>query len=122
MHLSSPSADTSAKRVWLVLLEDLFKQDKALAILIKLHFELLELRKLCGFVFWWRGVDLTVVPRRSGVLPCCRGLTAGSVVLCFVGGFHRPVDIEAFPSRVIAVRFRVGVWLGGVEASTSLLQ
>ena len=39
MYFSSPSADTSARRVWLVLLEDLFKQDKALAIFIELCFE-----------------------------------------------------------------------------------
>ena len=40
MYLSSPSADTSARRVRLVLLEDLFKQDKALAIFVELCFEL----------------------------------------------------------------------------------
>ena len=40
MYLSSPSADTSTRRVGQVLLEDLFKQNKALAILIELHFEL----------------------------------------------------------------------------------
>jgi len=40
MYFSSPSADTSARRVWLVLLEDLFKQDEALAIFIELRFEL----------------------------------------------------------------------------------
>jgi len=40
MHLSSPSTDTSARWVWLVLLEDLFKQDKAFAIFIELCFEL----------------------------------------------------------------------------------
>jgi len=40
MYLSSPPADTSAKRVRQVLLEDLFKQNKALAILIELRFEL----------------------------------------------------------------------------------
>ena len=40
MYLSSPSADTSARWVWLVLLEDLFKQDKALAIFVELCFEL----------------------------------------------------------------------------------
>jgi hypothetical protein len=40
MHLSSQSADTSARWVRLVLLEDLFKQDKALAILVELCFEL----------------------------------------------------------------------------------
>jgi len=40
MHLSSPSADTFARRVWVVLLEDLFEQDKALAIFVELCFEL----------------------------------------------------------------------------------
>ena len=40
MYFSSPSADTSARWVWLVLLEDLFKQDKALAILVELRFKL----------------------------------------------------------------------------------
>jgi hypothetical protein len=40
MHLSSPSVDTSARWVRLVLLEDLFKQDKALVILVELCFEL----------------------------------------------------------------------------------
>jgi len=77
---------------------------------------------LCGFVFLRRGVDLTVVPRRPAVLPCYRGSTAGDGVLCFVGGFYLPVDVEAFPSRVVAVGFRVGVRLGGVEASTPFLQ
>jgi flagellar biosynthesis regulator FlaF len=40
MYFSSLSTDTSARRVWLVLLEDLLKQDKALAIFIELRFEL----------------------------------------------------------------------------------
>jgi len=40
MYLSSLSTDTSAKRVRLVLLEDLFKQDKALAVFVELCFEL----------------------------------------------------------------------------------
>jgi len=40
MYLSSPSADTFAKRVRQVLLEGMFKQNKALAILIELRFEL----------------------------------------------------------------------------------
>jgi len=40
VYFSGPSADTSARRVWLVLLEDLFKQDKALAIFVELRFEL----------------------------------------------------------------------------------
>jgi len=40
MYLLSPSADTSARRVRLILLEDLFKQNKALAIFVELRFEL----------------------------------------------------------------------------------
>ena len=40
MYLSSPSADTSTRRVRQVLLEDLFKQNKALAIVVKLCLEL----------------------------------------------------------------------------------
>jgi len=40
VYLSSSSADTSARRVRQVLLEDLLKQDKALAIFIKLCLEL----------------------------------------------------------------------------------
>ena len=75
-----------------------------------------------GFVLLRWGVDLTVVPRRLGALPRYRGSFTGDGVLCFVGGFYLPVDVEAFPSRVVAVGFRVGVWLGGVEASTSFLQ
>ena len=55
VYLSSPSTDTSAMRAWLVLLEDLFKQDKALAVFVKLCFELSKLRKLHSSVFLWRG-------------------------------------------------------------------
>jgi len=40
MHLSSPSADTSARWVRQVLLKDLLEQDEALAILVKLCLEL----------------------------------------------------------------------------------
>jgi len=40
VYLSSSSADTSARRVRQVLLEDLLKQNKALAILVKLCLEL----------------------------------------------------------------------------------
>ena len=40
MYLSSPSADTFSRQAGQVLLEDLFKQNKALAILIELCFEL----------------------------------------------------------------------------------
>jgi len=40
VYFSSPSADTSARRVWLILLEDLFKQDQALMILVALCLEL----------------------------------------------------------------------------------
>ena len=122
MNLSSPSADTSARWARLVLLEYLFKQDKVLAIFVELYFELSQLRKLRGSVLLWRGIDLTIVPRRPGVLPCCGGSTPSNGVLSLVGGFHAPVDGEAFPSRVIAVGFRVGVRLGGVEASAPFLQ
>jgi len=41
MHFLSPSAETSARWVWLVLLENLFEQDEALAIFVELRFELL---------------------------------------------------------------------------------
>jgi len=40
VYLSSASADTSARRVGQVLLEDLLEQDEALTILIKLGLEL----------------------------------------------------------------------------------
>jgi len=39
VYLSSSSADTSARWVRQVLLEDLLKQDKALAVLVKLYLE-----------------------------------------------------------------------------------
>jgi len=122
MHLSSPSADTSARRVRQVLLEDLLEQDEALPILVKLCLELSQLRKLRGSIFLWRWVDLSIVPRRPGVFPCCRGSTASNGVLRFIGSFYRPVDMEAFPSRVAAIGLRAGVRLGGVEAPASFLQ
>jgi hypothetical protein len=40
VYLSSSSADTPARRVRQVLLEDLLKQDKALTVLVKLCLEL----------------------------------------------------------------------------------
>jgi len=122
VHLSSPSADTYARRVRQVLLKDLLEQNEALTILIKLRLELSQLRKLRGSVFllWW--VDLSVVPRRPGVLPCCMGSTASSNILRLVGSFYCPVDMIAFPSRVVAVGLGVRVRLSGVETSTSLLQ
>jgi len=122
VHLSSPSADTSAKRVRQVLLKDLLEQDEALTILIKFCLELSQLRKLRGSVFLRRWVDLSVIPRRPGVFPYCGGSTASSSILRLVGSFYRPVDMIAFPSRVIAIGLGVGVRLGGVETSTSLLQ
>jgi len=93
-----------------------------LTILIKLGLELSQLRKLRGPVFLWKWVDLSIVPRRPGVFSCCRGSTASSRILRLVGGFHRPVDVIAFPSRVVAIGLGVGVQLGRVETSTSLLQ
>ena len=41
MYLSSSSAGASARRVWLVLLEDLLELDKAFVIFVELCFELL---------------------------------------------------------------------------------
>jgi len=122
VHLSSPSADTSARRVRQILLQDLLEQDKALTILVKLGLEFSQLRNLRGSVFLWRGVDLTVLPRRPGVFPRCRGSPACNGVLCLVGGFHCSVDMETLPSRVVAVGFRAGVRFGGVETSASFLQ
>ena len=40
MYLSSPSADTSARRVRQVLLKDLLEQDEALTIFVKFCLEL----------------------------------------------------------------------------------
>ena len=122
MHLSCPSADASARWVRQVRLKDLLEQDEALTIFIKFCLELSQLRELRGSVFlqWW--VDLSVIPRRPGVFPCCRGSSARNGILCLIGGFHRSVDMETLPSRVIAVRFRVGVQLGGVQTSASFLQ
>jgi len=40
VYLSSTSADTSARQVWQVLLEDLLEQDEALTILVELGLEL----------------------------------------------------------------------------------
>ena len=40
VHLSSPSADTSAGRVWQILLKDLHEQDEALTVFVKLCLEL----------------------------------------------------------------------------------
>ena len=122
MYLSSPSADTSARRVWQVLLKDLLEQDEALTIFVKFCLELSQLRKLHGSVFLWRWVDLSVVPRRLGVFPRCRGSSTSDGVLHLVGSFYRSVDVEALPSRVAAVGLRAGVQLGGVEASASFLQ
>ena len=104
------------------MLKDLLKQDEALTTFVKFLLELSQLRKLRGFVFLWRGVNLSIIPRSPRVLSRCRGSTASNSVLCLVGCFYHPVDMEAFPSRVAAVRLRAGVRLGGVEASMSFLQ
>ena len=103
------------------MLKDLLEQDEALAVFVELHLELPQLRELRGSVFLWRGVDLSAVPRRPGVFSCRGGSTARSSILCLVGSFYRPVDVIAFPSRVVAIGLGVGVRLGGVEASASLL-
>ena len=104
------------------MFEDLLEQDEALAIFVELHLELPQLRELRGSVFLRRGVDLSVVPRHPGVFSCRGGSTARSSIPRIVGSFYCPVDVIAFPRRVVAISLGVGVWLGGVEASTSLLQ
>jgi len=104
------------------LLKDLLKQDEALTVFVELHLELSQLCKLRSFVFLWWGVDLSIVPRRPGVFPCCGGSTARCSILRLVGSFYCPVDVIAFPRRVVAISLGVGVRPGGVEASTSLLQ
>jgi len=40
MHLSSASADTSARRVGQVLLKDLLEQEEALTVFVEFHLEL----------------------------------------------------------------------------------
>ena len=104
------------------MFEDLLEQDEALAIFVELHLELPQLRELRGSVFLRRGVDLSVVPRRPGVFSRRGGSTTRSSILRLVGSFYRPVDVIAFPRRVVAISLGVGVRLGGIEASTSLLQ
>jgi len=122
MYLSSVSADTSARRVGQVLFKDLLEQDEAFTVFVELRFQLPQLCMLRNPVFLWRGVNLSVVPRRPGIFPCCRGSTARSSILRLVGSFYRPVDVIAFPCRVVAISLGVGVRLGGVETSSSLLQ
>jgi len=121
MYLSSASADTSARQVGQVLLKDLLEQDEAFTVFVELHLELPQLCKLRSPVFLWRGVNLSIVPRGPWIFPCCRGSTARSSVLRLVGSFYRPVDVIAFPYRVVAISLGVGVRLGGVETSSSLL-
>jgi len=122
MDFSSSSADTSTGWVRQVLLKNLLEQDQALTIFVEFCLELSQLRKLRGSVFlrWW--VDLSVVPRRPRVFPCCRGSTTRSGILRLVGSFYCLVDMIAFPSRVVAIGLGIGVWLGGIEISTSLFQ
>ena len=104
------------------MLEDLLEQDEALAVFVELHLELPQLSELRGSVFLRRGVDLSVVPRRPGVFSCRRSSSARSGILCLIGSFYRSVDVIAFPRRVVAISLGVGVWFGGVETPTPLLQ
>ena len=69
---------------------------------------------------WW--VHLPVVPRCPGIFPSCGSSSTGGGILCVVRGSYGPVDVEAFPCRIIAVGFRIRVWLGGVETSALLLR
>ena len=94
---------------------------EALAILVELGLELLQLRELCGLVVLRWGVDLFIIPRGPGIFPCYGSSSTSGGILRVVRGSHGPVNVEALPRRVVAVGFRVGIWLGGVEASASLL-
>jgi hypothetical protein len=104
------------------LFEDLLEQDEALAIFVELHLELPQLRELRSSIFLRKRVEPSVVPRRPGVFLRRGGSTTRSSIPCLVGGFCRPVDVIAFPRRVIAVCLGVGVRFGGVETPTSFLQ
>ena len=105
-------------RVRLVSLESPLELGEALTILIKHGLQLSQLR---GFVVLRWGVDLSIIPRSPGIFPRCGGSSTGGGILCVVCGSHDPIDVEALPRRVVAVGFRVGIWLGGVEASAPLL-
>jgi hypothetical protein len=104
-------------RVRLVSLEGPFKLAEALAILVSLGFDLSQLRKLRGLVVLRRWVHLPVVSMCPGIFPCCGSSSTGGGILRVVRGSHGSVDVEALPCRVIAVEFRVGVWLSVVETS-----
>ena len=68
---------------------------------------------------WW--LHLSFVPRCLGIFPYSGGSSTRGSVLHVVRGDHSPVDVEAFPCRVVAVGLGVGVWLGGVKAPVPLL-
>ena len=80
------------------------------------------MRKLRGFVVLWGWVHLSVVPMCARVSPCCGSSSTGDGVLRVVHGGHGPIDIEALPCGVVAVRLGVRVWLDSVEASAPFLR
>ena len=122
VHLSSATARTLAMWVWLVSLESPLELSEVLTILVKLGLELSQLRKLHGFVILrWR-VDLSVIPRCPGIFPCYGDSAGGGGVLRFISSCYLPVDVEAFPRRVVAVGIKVGIRLSGVETSASLFR
>ena len=90
-------------RVQLVSLEGPLELAEVLAILVQLGFQLFQLRELRSLVIlrWW--VRLSVVPRCPGIPSSSRSSGAGDGILRIVHGDHGSVDIEAFPSRVIAI-------------------
>jgi len=77
---------------------------------------------LHGFVVLRQWVCLPVIPRCHGISRCSGSTGTGSGILRVVRSGHGSVDVEAFPGRVVAIGFRIGVWLGGVETSAPLLR
>ena len=104
------------------MFEDLLEQDEALAVFVELHLELPQLRELRSSIFLRKRVEPSVIPRRPGVFSCRGGSTTRGCIPCLVGSFYCPVDVIAFPRRVIAVCLGVGVRFGGVETPRSFLQ
>ena len=90
-------------QVRFVQLEGPLELGEAFAVLVELGLELPQLCKLCNFVvLWWR-VDLSFVPRYPRFFSRYGGSATGSGILRVVSSCYFPVDVEAFPRRVVAV-------------------
>ena len=105
----------------MVSLESPLELGEALAILVKLGLELTQLHKVRNFVIPRWG---PTCPSFPGVLgsSLAAGARPSAAAACVSSVVPGPVDVEALPRRVIAVRFGVGIWHGGVEASAPHLR